>query len=42
MVSLLRLMSGSTPVLNRVARDRVNHVRDQLSADPPGRAALFR
>src|ERR1700712_5459503 len=35
-VSLLRSISGATPMLNRVARDRVNHLRDHLSADPPG------
>ncbi len=27
-VSLLRSISGATPMLNRVARDRVNHRRD--------------
>jgi len=37
MVSLLRSISGGTPMLKRAAHDRVNHVRDQPSADPTRR-----
>src|SRR5690348_8072034 len=39
-VSLLRSISGVTPMLNQVARDPVNHLRHHLPADPPGRLAF--